>query len=103
MFSTQLNVLAQENYIMRNGVITLKEYICNTVQGRKILIVLAISIVSQSGVSRLGSPVDVELGTVSLPADHTVQQANRHMSHHPVENMPPGTISQPQKMLTSSS
>lgn len=46
MLATQLNSLVTSNAIQKNGIIRLTKYLCNTVSGRRIVILLSLEIVS---------------------------------------------------------
>lgn len=58
MLATQLNVLINEGQITEHGLICLEEFICNEVQGRKIVIILRCHVVSPSLGYRVGDPVE---------------------------------------------
>jgi hypothetical protein len=59
MLATQRNPLVTSGQLIANSVVRLQDYLCNEVQGRKILIILAVDIV-QKDAERLGNPTNFE-------------------------------------------
>jgi len=56
MLATQMNMLIKNDNVKLNTVIQLSEFLCNNVQGRKIVIVLNLNVVADLG-HRIGNPV----------------------------------------------
>jgi hypothetical protein len=56
MLATQLNVLVTDGSIVTNGVVKLDRYICSTVSGRRIIIVLGATVLYGDVGHEIGSP-----------------------------------------------
>jgi len=59
MLATQLNHLVTENVLKNNTIISVEDFMNNSVQGRNVIILLKITIIS-SPEERIGSPSDIE-------------------------------------------
>jgi replication factor A1 len=59
MLATQLNNLIDNQTLSVNCIVQIKEYICNQVQGRKIVIVLQLDVM-QPATDKIGNPSNVE-------------------------------------------
>ena len=59
MVATQLNPRVSNEEIKKDTVIQLEDCICNLIQGRRIVIILKVEILSQPG-QQIGSPVNIE-------------------------------------------
>jgi replication factor A1 len=59
MVATQLNPRVSNEEIKKDTVIQLEDCICNLIQGRRIVIILKVEILSQPG-HQIGSPVNIE-------------------------------------------
>jgi hypothetical protein len=71
MLATQLNDLVEGNQIAAHCVIKLSEFICNQVQARKIVILLAVEVVQGPTGSKIGNPQDVKQAGHSMEASST--------------------------------
>lgn len=60
MIATQLNVLITEHKLTLNCLVRIKEVICNTVQQKKIVIILNLEVVAQLP-AKVGNPVSIDL------------------------------------------
>ncbi|EQC42538.1 hypothetical protein SDRG_00269 [Saprolegnia diclina VS20] len=68
MLSSQLSMVTEDGTLSINCFVKLKDYVGNTVQGRKILILLGLGEV-QPGYERIGSPESIEkAGAAPVPA-----------------------------------
>ncbi|KNC54564.1 replication protein A DNA-binding subunit [Thecamonas trahens ATCC 50062] len=67
ILATQLNQLVHTEMLKNNSLVRLTESLCNTVHGRRVVILIALDIVSQAD-ARIGSPVNAEQ-TLTGPTD----------------------------------
>lgn len=70
MLATQLNSMVSDGVVAPNSVVVMEEYLCNMVQGRRIVIVLKMQVLGNPG-HVIGSPVDEN----GQPAAGTTPQA----------------------------
>jgi hypothetical protein len=75
MVATQLNPRVSSEEIKKDTVIQLEDCICNMVQGRRILIILKVEILSQPG-HQIGSPVNIEDTALSAAPTAAAQVAS---------------------------
>lgn len=69
MLATQLKPLVENQTLDRNAVVRITQYTSNTVQNRKILILLNLEVVAAPLPHRLGNPQNIEAaGDVAKPA-----------------------------------
>ncbi|KAJ3688250.1 hypothetical protein LUZ61_017414 [Rhynchospora tenuis] len=62
MLATQLNSLVKEGNLQAGSIVQLHEYVCNQIQGRRIIIVIQVEIL-QSKCEIIGTPRMYEIGT----------------------------------------
>lgn len=88
MLATQLNPLIQSQTIANRSIVCLNEYICNTVHGRRIVIILNIEAVQPPLAENLGNPQSIEsviAGTSdasSAPAPAAGSQRTQYSTPH---------------------
>ncbi|KAI0822834.1 replication factor-a protein [Trametes gibbosa] len=56
MFATQLNHLVEEEQILKHTIVAIEKFTCNLVQGKKLLIVLALRVIQKES-EKIGNPV----------------------------------------------
>ncbi|KAI0636673.1 replication factor-a protein [Trametes polyzona] len=59
MLATQLNHLVEEEQILKHSIAVIEKFTCNLVQGKKLLIILALRVV-QKEAEKIGSPVGIQ-------------------------------------------
>eukprot|EP01118_Nematostelium_gracile_P006199 TRINITY_DN1995_c0_g1_i1.p1 TRINITY_DN1995_c0_g1~~TRINITY_DN1995_c0_g1_i1.p1 ORF type:complete len:660 (+),score=203.99 TRINITY_DN1995_c0_g1_i1:216-1982(+) len=74
MLATQLNNLIKDNQLQPNSVVRLRESICNSVHGRRIVIILNLDIVAQNQGSLIGNPQNIETAVAGAPPPQPQQQ-----------------------------
>ena len=77
MLATQLNEMVSEGKVETRCVVQLKEYLCNTVQNKKIVIILDMDVVGQP-CAQIGNPENVESpsqASTNAPAAQPMEQA----------------------------
>ena len=75
MVATQLNPRVSSEEIKKDTVIQLEDCICNLIQGRRIVIILKVKILSQPG-HQIGSPVNIEDTAPSAASKAAAQVAS---------------------------
>jgi replication factor A1 len=86
MLTTQLNDLVEGNQLAAHCVIKLSEFICNQVQPRKIVILLAVEVVQGPTGSKIGNPFNVEqAGAAPIQQQRSSNNApsNNNMNNKP--------------------
>jgi replication factor A1 len=89
MLATQLNDLVEGNQLAAHCVIKLSEFICNQVQARKIVILLAVEVVQEPTGSKIGNPQNVEqAGAAPVQQQRSSNNApsNNNMNNKPQNN-----------------
>eukprot|EP00526_Cylindrotheca_closterium_P007707 CAMPEP_0113658048 /NCGR_PEP_ID=MMETSP0017_2-20120614/31461_1 /TAXON_ID=2856 /ORGANISM="Cylindrotheca closterium" /LENGTH=653 /DNA_ID=CAMNT_0000572195 /DNA_START=51 /DNA_END=2012 /DNA_ORIENTATION=+ /assembly_acc=CAM_ASM_000147 len=81
MLATQLNHMVQSNEIQNNTVISVEDFMNNSVQGRNVIILLKITVVDKPE-TRIGSPTDIEKAD-SSPAPAFVSSNAEKSSNMP--------------------
>ncbi|EIW60181.1 replication factor-a protein [Trametes versicolor FP-101664 SS1] len=59
MLATQLNHLVEEEQILKHSIAVIEKFTCNLVQGKKLLIILALRVV-QKEAEKIGNPVGIQ-------------------------------------------
>ncbi|KAI0372965.1 replication factor-a protein [Pilatotrama ljubarskyi] len=59
MLATQLNHLVEEEQILKHSIAVIEKFTCNLVQGKKLLIILALRVVQREA-EKIGSPVGIQ-------------------------------------------
>eukprot|EP00939_MAST-03C_sp_MAST-3C-sp1_P003866 g3866.t1 len=95
MLTTRLNELIKSNTICKGCLLKLSEFICNTVQGRRIVIVMGAQVVGGS-IARVGAPKNIDkrgaapVSTSYPPPPSRKTNENAHVSrpdaHHNAAN-----------------
>jgi replication factor A1 len=104
MLSTSLIDLVVSKEIEITGVVKLKEYICNAVQNRKVIIILSVEILSKQFDKKIGNPINIEAGAgannnnnnnnnnnVPVPAPAPFSNSNNYnqqQQNQPQQNQP---------------
>ncbi|CEP18126.1 hypothetical protein [Parasitella parasitica] len=71
MLAQQHSHLVDHEQIKRHSIITLKEFVCNALQSRKLLILLNFDVVQVDVESKIGAPVSLEGGSSSSNTSNT--------------------------------
>ncbi|KAJ7632965.1 hypothetical protein FB45DRAFT_519561 [Roridomyces roridus] len=103
MLATQLNGLFQDNSIQKNTIVKVTKMTCNFVQGKRLLIVLALDVVEHVD-QKIGNPASYPTPTQEVPATTTndmdavpsapVQQASTSSSHQTTSTAPTAQTAQ---------
>eukprot|EP00191_Tetraselmis_sp_GSL018_P018780 CAMPEP_0177579188 /NCGR_PEP_ID=MMETSP0419_2-20121207/808_1 /TAXON_ID=582737 /ORGANISM="Tetraselmis sp., Strain GSL018" /LENGTH=219 /DNA_ID=CAMNT_0019067801 /DNA_START=184 /DNA_END=841 /DNA_ORIENTATION=+ len=89
MLATQMNQVVKENLVRKLSIIRLDEFLCNTVQGRKIVIVLNLQVLDQCP-HKIGEPVVWRDQPEGAGAPQAVQAPPPSAGFKPgIENMTP--------------
>lgn len=91
MLATQLNVIVKEGKLMKGSIVQLNEFICNIIQGRRIIIVISLDVLVDK-LDPIGDPKNYDNSSVppqnrtSMPIspsipDHQLQQQNMHSAN----------------------
>jgi replication factor A1 len=77
MVATQLNHLMNNNSVKVYNIIRINEYMVNTVQAKKICIILNLDVIDTSPSEKIGEPVDIEkVGAMNLAANNNNNNNN---------------------------
>lgn len=90
MLATQLNTMVTSGTLRPNALIRLTKYLCNTVSGRRIVIVLNLDIVLADAGGVLGNPVN--LREDGEPAAETGRETGRASPHMVPPSAVPGPL-----------
>ncbi|CAO3638936.1 unnamed protein product [Cunninghamella echinulata] len=90
MLSTQTTPLVESGEISRYCLLRLKEFVCNEIQNRRILIILNLDVVAKGFESRLGNPVNIENSnpTANNTTDAGSSPAPSVPAHQPQQQSP---------------
>ncbi|KAI5066239.1 hypothetical protein GOP47_0018863 [Adiantum capillus-veneris] len=92
MLATQLNEFVKSGQVQKGSIVKLVEYICNTVQSRKIIIVLSMEVVASSA-EIIGDPKQPIMNAETLAAATAANQQPQR-----VAVQPPTVSPQPQSL-----
>lgn len=90
MIATQLNALIADNTLQVNSLIRLHEIICNTVQDKRIVIILNVEIITQLP-AKIGNPVSIDAvmsGGALTAIQGPPQPQPQHMARQPLQQFP---------------
>lgn len=63
MLATQMNTLVTEEKIKKNAIVRLLKYVCNTVNNRRIIIIINAEVINSDLGHRIGDPINVSKDT----------------------------------------
>ncbi|KAL1919956.1 uncharacterized protein VTP21DRAFT_1888 [Calcarisporiella thermophila] len=110
MLATQLNEHITNGSLVKNSLVRLKRFVCNTVQHRKIAIVLEIEVLTGT-MEKVGSPVSIEptqtgtggqSGGQAVPQQQQQQQQQQQPQPSTLFGQPSASISAPQPQVSNS-
>ncbi|KAF9527021.1 hypothetical protein CPB83DRAFT_857001 [Crepidotus variabilis] len=103
MLATQLNSMVFEEKLPKNAIAVVEKITCNIVQGRRLIILLALRVIAQP-TEKIGSPTQLEAdtaGTIATPtADQTATPSNSFTPQAPQEGT---SVQRPQRPGPSNS
>lgn len=88
MLATQLNTLITQNKLQVNCLVRLMEVICNTVQVKRIVIILNVEVINKPMTMKIGNPISIDVVMSGGSNNNPPQQQQQQLQQQPQQPQP---------------